>query len=129
MQTYDQNYPLKIHKSCCLCVKEKKKKIVLSICKHKMCLQCFASNVYKIQWFADGFNKETPIFCPFCQNEVNINDWETVMDFLFKLKLVQKEILFTNNSGAFIIIYNNYTPFEEIDTSHRIQLSNKNIYI
>ena len=115
---------------CCICdSKQKKKKITLSICKHRMCLECFGKQVYEIQWFT-GFNKTVPIFCPFCQNEVSDCDWDKVMDFLCELNIIQKDISFIDNVyNTYRIIYRKYKHLVEIDTSYRIKLHSEIEYI
>ena len=110
-----------------MCKSTRKERITLSDCNHTMCLDCFANQVYKIQWF-HGFTLDRPIFCPHCQHEVSRNDWYEVMRHLYKLKKV--EVYIQWEKDKYFIIYGHYIEERyEPDTSHRIQIREHIEYI
>ena len=104
-------------------------KIRLSNCNHLMCATCFVTNVLDAQFF-EGFTTTTPLYCPCCIEEISKPDWNLVISFLVKMKIIQPECIFSNNVyNTYRVVYKRYTQSDSIDTSYRITLSNNNEYI
>jgi len=68
-------------------------RIILTECGHKFCKSCLAKEIYNYQWFAD-FSTDHPLQCPTCDKELCDSDWEHIMDYSVKIKLVQRKIIY-----------------------------------
>jgi hypothetical protein len=110
-----------IHKEviCGLCNKNTKNNVVLNQCNHVFCKDCLANDIYDFQWF-DDFSTEHPLICPECDHELCDTNWQTITDYLVKIKKLQRKIVYTcyvnkewsNIISNFIEFGKEYTPQE-----------------